>query len=256
MKKLRKFTAILLIAIMAVAMAVSASAAPASGTTYEFDLSLQTAATERFYVTAISKETGAVAAVEQSSRASWSADYPAFWVVGATGGLDYVLYKSEQDGSKLDQVCDGAYKSVIAFKAPASGLYDIHYEAVKYAGVTDSYIDVVITKAGASQPLASKMNFSDNDKNVLIELENVELAEGDEIWVIVDHGESNTRSSASNLRIDAFSVTFVEEADVEPTTPPTRVTPTNPPTADNLSLLLALLALATASTVILVKKRS
>ncbi len=253
MKNFKTLTAMLVIITMAVAMAVSASAAPAPGTTYEFDLSLQTATSDRFYGAAISYETGAVVAIEQTSRASWSADYPAFWVVGAEGGLDYVLYKCEQDESKLDQVCDGAYKSVIAFKAPASGLYDVHYEAVKYSGAADSYIDVVITKSGASQPLASKMNFTDNDRDVLIELENVELAEGDELWVIVGHGESNTRYSASNLRVDGFTVTFVEEAEVEPTTPPT--TPTNPDTADNLALAFGLLALATAGMVIVVKKR-
>ncbi len=251
MKNIKKILAIFTIAAIAFAMAVSAYAAPADGTKYELDLSLQKASSDRFYFGAISKADNTVVDIEDTSRASWSPDYPAFWVKDATGALDYVVYTTEKAGYMFDLVADGAYKSFLAFKAPASGKYSLSLDACKYQGGTpDSFGDVVITKRYATTPLWSKLDFTFEDGTVDVDLTDILLAEGEELWIIYTLGESNTRGGASNFGITSLEVTFVEAAEVEPTP-----VPANPNTADNIALAFGILALTTAGIVIASKKR-
>ena len=191
---------------------------PAEGTTYKFDLAIDKIKSGRFYASALKKSDDSVASVEPASRGTWHADYIGHWVEGATGGADYVLYDSEISGPILDMVCDGDYKSVLAFKAPADGFYDITVDANKYQGTATSIIDVTLIKKGATEALATKTGVCGKDGGGLVEFDvkNVELKKGDEVWLVATTNTENTSTGSSNLGIYAFDFTYLgTEAAVE-----------------------------------------
>ncbi len=191
---------------------------PEEGTTYKFDLAIDKITSGRFYASALKKSDDSVANVEPASRGTWHADYIGHWVEGATGGADYVLYDTEATGPILDMVCDGDYKSVLAFKAPTDGFYDIYVNANKYQGLSTSIIDVTLMKKGATEALASKTGVCGVDGGGLVQFDvkNVELKKGEEIWLVITTNEANTSTGSSNFGIYNFDVTYVgTEAAVE-----------------------------------------
>ncbi|MBQ7779764.1 MAG: hypothetical protein IJ404_04640 [Clostridia bacterium] len=191
---------------------------PEEGTTYKFDLAIDKITSGRFYASALKKSDDSVASIEPASRGTWHVDYIGHWVEGATGDADYVLYDTEATGPILDMVCDGDYKSVLAFKAPADGFYDICVDANKYQGTATSIIDVTLMKKGATEALASKTGVCGKDGGGLVQFDvkNVELKKGDEVWLVATTGAENTATGSSNLGIYAFDFTYVgTEAVVE-----------------------------------------
>ncbi len=261
MKNIKRILSVLVIAVLAVTMAVSAyAAAPEAGTKYECDLSLEAASTDRFFITAISKADGTQMEIDPEAKATWSADWPGHWVVAPEGvelgKEDYVSYKSEKVAGKLDHMCHGNYMSVFAFKVPADGKYDIYYNATKYSVVDGSLLDFTLTKKGAAEALATQTAVTGGD--IIFDVKGVELAEGDEIWIIATTNEANTVAAHSNTVVNNFDVTFVEAVEIEEPTPTPDPEPTPDPapeTSDNLALTVGVLALAAAGVVIASKKR-
>ncbi len=191
---------------------------PAEGATYKFDLAIDKIKSGRFYASALKKSDDSVANVEPTSRGTWHTDYIGHWVEGATGDADYVLYDTEATGPILDMVCDGDYKSVLAFKAPVDGFYDIYVDTNKYQGIAESIIDVTLMKKGATDALASKTGVCGKDGGGLVQFDvkNVELKKGDEVWLVATTNAENTSTGSSNLGVYAFDFTYLgTEAAVE-----------------------------------------
>ena len=184
---------------------------PEEGATYKLDLAIDKVASGRYYALALKKSDNSVASVEPASRGTWNDAYIGHWVEGATGGADYVLYDTEATGPIFDMVCDGDYKSVIAFKAPADGFYDICVDSNKYQGLATSIIDVTLLKKGDTEALASKTGVCGEDGGGLVQFDvrNVELKKGDEVWLVATTNAENTSTGSSNLGIYAFDVTYV-----------------------------------------------
>lgn len=181
------------------------------GAEFKFDLAIDKIKSGRYYAAALKKSDDSFASIEAASRGTWHADYIGHWVEGATGGSDYVLYDSEATGPIFDMVCDGDYKSLLAFKAPADGFYDIYVDTNKYQGLPTSIIDVTLMKKGSAEALASKTGVCGKDGGGLVQFDvkNVELKKGDEVWLIATTNAANTSVGSSNLGIYNFDVTYV-----------------------------------------------
>ncbi len=189
----------------------SAPIVPKPGDVFKLNLSMKRATSKLFYISARSKATDTVATVEQTARASWSEDYPAFWIQGKSGNGNYVVYTTEKgDVPYFDMVCGGEYKSVLVFKAPADGIYNVYFKAKKYQDVADSITDITLVRASSSKALASKTAMSAvND--VEFDVKNVFLSAGEELSVIYTQNEANIEPGNSNLGINNFDVTYVGE---------------------------------------------
>ena len=185
MKIFRKALSLIMVASMVLAMltvAVSA-AAPAAGTRYSVDLSLEKSKSDRFEFKAIRKADGKVFGVETTPRGTWDENYKGLWVDdGETdkSKTGYTVYCGENENHAYDLMPGAIFKSVLAFKAPADGYYDVYFKGNKYQSNNDSYIDVSLTKGNLAETYAvceelcgaggrGVVEFSTNVGNVEIE---------------------------------------------------------------------------------------
>ena len=194
---------------------------PAVGTTYKLDLNMEKITSSRFYVSALKKSDNTQVKVKQTAEQTWDPAWTGFYVEGhgpGPGDPNFVIYKNEPGNAIFDQICGGDYKSVIAFKAPVDGFYDVYYAARKYQNEAASVTDVILIKKGASEPLASKLAMSAvND--VVLDAANVELKKGEELWVVYNQNEANTLPGNSNLGVTAFDVTYIGTESLAPIIP-------------------------------------
>ncbi len=144
---------------------------------------------------------------------------------------------------------------LLVFTAPASGTYSLDAIFVKLYGQqsgTPTKANVSVYKNGTGNALVS-VSSAKIDKQVTgeefdVSVASVELAQGDELWIVVTRTEDTKNVGAANVQIKEFAITYVAAAQSSDnggaTGGTTGGSTTNPDTSDALvaSLVVAVVA--------------
>ncbi len=163
--------------------------------------------------------------LETEAKATWSPDWPGHFVPNKD---IYTVSKSERDGGLVDLMCNlnEKWASVVMFTAPKDGKFNIVADLVKFSGVDSDglvcYVDVMLVKASDNTVLMKqeKIDFAE----IKWVKKNVELAEGESVYIIVLPNSESTKSSSQNVALMSFIVNESVEQSSQITTDPNQMT--------------------------------
>ncbi len=232
MKNLKKIFAVaitLMLLITGVFSTLSVSAAPA---TFEFDLTLGNIKSDCYEFMAYNIANNELKPLETEQKPTWSPDWPGHFVVGETYN---VLCKTERASTCIiDLIPRTAEQFVpaVVFTAPKDGKYNVIPKLDKLYGNQNngtSYVDIMLIKGSTGEVLLKEEKLEKGELSWV--KKNIELAEGEKVFVIVVLNPESTRSGGHNVGLVSL---LVNESVEQSTTPiPTKPKDTSDPDASN-----------------------
>ena len=209
------FTVMLLASGLIAALPVSAAA-----TNYEFNLGLNNIKDDYYEFMAYDVIEKQLLPLETEAKPTWSASWPGHFIVGQ----NYYVVGKPENASKgtVDLIPRDKYAPAITFTAPADGKYNFVVELFKlYAGKegATSFVDVMLVRDGTGEVIVKEERLEQGELKWV--KKNVELAEGERVFIIVALCADSTRDGGHNVALTSL---LVNEA-VEQTTPSMTTTP-------------------------------
>ena len=209
MKNFKRIFAALITFVILVSSAMSMFSASAAGATvYQCDLGVNKTKSGQFEFMAYDVSAKLFHELETTAKATWSPDWPCHFVPGEDV---YTVSKSELTGALIDLMCDknNNWGSVVAFTAPEAGSYNVVAELNKFSGKDSNglvcYVDILLVKGGEGYFLykEEKLDYGE----VKWVKKNLELAEGEKVYILVIPNAESTKSSSQNVALNSFIVT-------------------------------------------------
>ncbi len=234
MKKIKRVLSVVLTIMLLVPGLLSSFNVSAAPVQYVCDLGLDKIESGQFKFMGYDVANKALVDLEPTSRPTWSPDWAGHFVPDTDV---YTVMKSEKEaqGALVDLMCDvyKNYGSAVVFTAPKAGAYDIITRLWKWSG-TDSnnkcfYVDIKIVKGDGTVLTEYKKI---EKQNVDIVKKNVDLAEGEQLYILITPNAASTKNGSSNVALQTF---IVSEASEQQTTPTQTDNPntTESPDTDN-----------------------
>ena len=227
MKKFRRVLALVLTVMLLIPAAVSAFQVSAAAQNYVFELGLDNIKNDYYEFMAYDMANNQLYPLETESRATWSPDWPGHFVQGK----DYsVIGKSEDSQGIVDlspKFADQYYVPAIVFTAPNDGKFNVVAELKKlYASDASgtSSVDFMLIKGSTGEVLLKEEKVDQGEVKWV--KKNVELLQGEQVFIIVVLNSDATRSGGHNVSLRSL---LVNETVEQSTTPiPTKPAETTP----------------------------
>ncbi len=229
MKNTRRTLAVVLTFMVLVTGLVSSfnvSAAPAVA--YECKLGIDNIKSGQFEFMAYNISDNTFHRLETASKPTWHPDWPGHFVPNQEV---YVVSKSEMEGGLVDLMCDAErnWGSAVVFTAPKDYKYNIVAELDKFSGMVNGlvcYVDISLVKGDGTVLL--KYEQVEYKEIRMVQL-NVQLAEGETVYILVTPNSASTKTSSQNVALMSFLVT--EAPQQQQTTDPNNTTANQETTA-------------------------
>lgn len=233
MKRFTRIFAAALMFMILVTGVFSGFGASAAGTaSYLCDLGIDKIKSGQFEFMAYDMTYQKFFALETTSKATWSADWPGHFVPGKDV---YTVSKCEIPTGLVDLMCDldNKWGSAVVFTAPAEGKYNIVVNLEKYSGEDLNgkicYVDVMLVKGGDGTVLSKeeKLGYGVIDWKKF----NVPLAANEKVYILVVPNNDSTKASSQNVALNMFLVNEAPQQSTKPSTtkPDTTVPDTTVP---------------------------
>ena len=224
MKKINRILAVFLtltLFVVGMASALNVSAAEA----YVCDITINKTKSGCFEYMAYDLTNKSFYRLETEAKATWSPDWPGHFVPGKS---IYAVSKSERDGALVDLMCNlnDNWGAAVVFTAPKDGKFNFVAELVKFSGVDVNglvcYVDVMLVKASDGTVLMKeeKVDYAE----IKWVKKNVELAEGEMVYILVAPNAASTKPSSQNVALVSLIVNETVQQSSQITTNPDNTT--------------------------------
>ena len=225
MKKINRILAVFLtltLFVVGMASALNVSAAEA----YVCDITINKTKSGCFEYMAYDLTNKSFYRLETEAKATWSPDWPGHFVPGKS---IYAVSKSERDGALVDLMCNlnDNWGAAVVFTAPNDGKFNVVAELKKlYASDASgtSSVDFMLIKGSTGEVLLKEEKVDQGEVKWV--KKNVELLQGEQVFIIVVLNSDATRSGGHNVSLRSL---LVNETVEQSTTPiPTKPAETTP----------------------------